>query len=121
MVTNKSIFVDFDGTICPNKNGDDYAPPQPECIEVLKRLQAFGHTIVIYSVRSNLNETFKQNGHQLMVDYLKKHNVPYDSIDCSKSHFRCIIDDKCLGIPLYSDGNVRWDHVGELLERKKYI
>lgn len=115
---NKDIFVDFDGTICPNKNGDPYAPPDPKCLETLKLLQDTGHKIVLYSVRCNQMETNKLNGHIEMLEYLKKYNIPYDYFDYHKPHFRMVIDDKGLGVPLDGNKNVDWTKVHEILEMK---
>lgn len=115
---NKDIFVDFDGTICPNKNGEPYAPPDPKCLETLKLLQDTGHKIVLYSVRCNQGETNKPNGHIEMLEYLKKYNIPYDYVDYHKPHFRMVIDDKGLGVPLDGNKNVDWSKVHEIVERK---
>lgn len=118
---NKDIFVDFDGTICPNKNGEIYAPEAPPslaCMETLRLLQKAGHRIVIYSVRSNQGETNKPYGHNEMLEYLDKYKVPFDDIDSSKPHFRMIIDDKALGVPLDSNKNVNWTMVQSLIEKK---
>ena len=121
MKRTREIFVDFDGTICPNKGTDeDYPEPSKHCLRVLNRLKKTCK-IIIYSVRSNLSETGKPGGHAEMVSYLKKHKVPYDRIDDTKIHFTCIIDDKGLGIPLDFDGNVRWYDVETMLEKKEYI
>lgn len=118
---SKIIFVDFDGTICPNKCAEEYPPPKPECLEALNALKANGHKIVMYSVRSNLPETNKKNGHEEMVRYLEKYNVPYDGIDESKPHFSMVIDDKGLGVPLDNNKNVDWKKVQTLLTDKNYI
>ncbi len=118
---NKEIFVDFDGTICPNKNGDSYPPPSPECLEVLRALRAAGNLIVIYSVRSNKAESGKIGGGVKMLEYLILHDVPFDSINTSKPHFRMVIDDKGLGIPLDENKNVDWVKARALLESRNYI
>lgn len=118
---SKEIFVDFDGTICPNKGTDiDYPAPSEQCINVLNRLKKTCK-IVIYSVRSNLTETIKPGGHAEMVSYLNKHNVPYDRIENTKVHFTSLIDDKGIGIPLDRDGNVIWNDVEKLLVDKEYL
>lgn len=100
---------------------DKYPSPSNECIEVLKLLQKSGHKIVIYSVRSNVSESSKPNGHKEMMEYLKKYDVPFDDIDCSKPHFRMVIDDKGLGIPLDSNKNVDWTIAKQFLLKRDYI
>lgn len=96
----KNVLVDFDKTICPN--ADINNPPSPHCIILLNKLKSSGHTITIYSVRSNKNES-------------TKHNVPYDDIHFHKPHVRYIIDDRCAGIKKDSDGNVDWEHLNTIL------
>jgi hypothetical protein len=118
---NKDIFVDFDGTICPNHNGDSYPPPSPECLEVLRELKRAGNRIVIYSVRSNKSESGKIDGDVKMQEYLILHDVPFDSINASKPHFRMVIDDKGLGVPLDGNKNVDWVKVNDLLKQRGYI
>lgn len=118
----KTIFIDFDGTICPNKNSKkEYPPPSKNCIKTITDLFKSGHEIIIYSVRSNASETKKENGHREMVAYLRFHKIPFTTIDCSKPHFSIVIDDKCLGIPKDSDSNVNWKKCKKLLKNKKYI
>ena len=114
-------FIDFDGTICPNKNGDSYPPPSPECLEVLRALREAGNLVVIYSVRSNKAESGKIDGGIKMLEYLILHDVPFDSINTSKPHFRMVIDDKGLGVPLDENRNVDWAKAKEILTKREYI
>lgn len=116
---SKDIFVDFDGTICPNKGNMDTLPaPSEKCIKILHALRNAGHKIIIYSVRSNKCETKRDFGHSEMIDYLIENHVPFDGVDCSKVHFSMLIDDKCLGSPITKEKNVDWDKVGILLSEK---
>jgi len=87
----------------------------------LKRLKEEGHKIVIYSVRSNLGETNKKNGHYEMVEYLKKHGVEYDDIHTHKPHFNLVIDDKGCGVSLDRHRNVDWVDVLKAIKDKEYI
>jgi histidinol phosphatase-like enzyme len=121
-MSEKTIYIDFDGTICPNK-GDfgEFPPPRKSCINLIKSLKKASYKIVIYSVRSNFNESSREYGHHEMVDYLNKHGIVYDEIDYSKKHFNMVIDDKCCGIPLDGDGNVDWTVIESILISKKYI
>ena len=117
----KTVFIDFDGTICPNKNGDSYPPPSAECLRVLNALKSSGHQIVIYSVRSNRDETKRADGHQKMIEYFMLHEIPYDAFHSSKPHFSVVIDDKGLGVPLDSYKNVDWSEVEKILQKKEYV
>jgi len=117
----KTIFVDFDGTICPNKGVEGTPPPSLECLAVLHALKNAGHEIIIYSVRSNEKETSKPGGHNEMLEYLEKYRIPFDGVDMGKTHFTMVIDDKGCGIPLDNNKNVDWDKVGHILEERNYI
>lgn len=119
-MTPKIIFVDFDGTICPNKNREEFPEPTQECLNVLKKLRENGYLIVIYSVRSSVH-TAKPQGHQKMLEYLEKYKIPYDYVDDSKPHFNLVIDDKALGCPRDASKNVSWDEVEKLLEDRNYL
>jgi hypothetical protein len=113
---SKDIYIDFDGTICPNKNTTEpLPPPTKECLDVLHTIKSNGYNIVIYSVRSNPTATFKPNGHKEMIEYLTLYNVPYDIVCCNKNHFQLLIDDKGLGVPL-NNQNVDWTAVKEKLK-----
>jgi hypothetical protein len=120
------IFIDFDGTICPNKTsvGDVpsyYPPPSDRCREVIRNLRLQGHRVIIYSVRSNKLATKRPTGHEEMVEYLGRYLIEYDGIECSKVHFTYIIDDKGCGVPLDIDKNVDWEGVQAALVKKNYI
>lgn len=118
----KTIFIDFDGTICPNKNSkNEYPTPSKECVETITDLFNAGHDIIIYSVRSNWTITKIENGHQKMIAYLRFHKIPFTTVDLHKPHFSMIIDDKCLGIPKDSNTNVDWKKAKTILKNKKYI
>lgn len=106
------FFIDFDNTIC-SSNGE----PLPGCIETIRKLKET-NTIVIYSCRSN--DTCVENplvATQEMVNFLTKHEIPYDKIKWGKPFFNYIIDDRALGCPLDSKGNVDWTEINKLLEK----
>jgi hypothetical protein len=104
------FFIDFDGTVCPD--GD----PQPECREVLKKLKEDNHTIVMYSCRSNPSCVFDhEQATKEMIEYLKKHDIPFDGIEPNKPFFNFIIDDRALGIPLTKAGDVDWAKIKTLI------
>ena len=112
----KNVYVDFDATICPNRQtGKEYAlvPPTEACVRFLKKVREDGHKIHIFSVRSNTNISTLYNGHHDMIEYLKKYNIPFDDVHLTKPKYSVIIDDKCLGIPLDHQGNVDWNKLPE--------
>jgi hypothetical protein len=106
-------FVDFDGTICP---GSSSLPPQPECLEVLKRLKECNNSIFIYSCRANANcVDDKEEAIKDMERYLKQHNIPYDGIVHDKPFFNYYIDDRNLGTPLDNTGSVDWKEIKKII------
>lgn len=113
------LAIDFDGTIA--------SPSFPECGELIpyadlyiNRLFLEGHTIIINTCRSGINEGLAQT-------FLEKHNINYHYInsnlpsliefykqDCRKISADIYIDDKCLmGLPeswaeIYNKIQERW-------------
>jgi len=112
------IYVDFDGTITdPNLEFSEaiQKDPQPGCVEVLRKLYDAGHTITIYSCRSNPEvvgtvkrqllafhptalekQWASQTLEEEMVGYLKFYNIPYNNIINNKPHYHIIIDDRAM-------------------------
>lgn len=112
------IYIDFDGTITdPNLSFEDaiQAPPQVGSVETIRKLYDAGHTISIYSCRSNVevvgnikrkmlsvNPTtleIQWVAHTLeeeMVSFLKQHKIPYHNIVRNKPHYTYIIDDRAI-------------------------
>lgn len=95
------IYVDFDGTISPCHYPEELTePPHAHCVEKMRQWKTQGYTIVIYSCRANRSVFPDQTDerwqffYQQMLDYLKKHNVPYDEIDTTKPLFQLLIDDR---------------------------
>lgn len=118
----RTFFIDFDGTICPNKGSkEEYPPPTQECVEAIQALRNAKHRIIIYSVRGNANETNKPGGLAEMLEYLMKYQIPYDGFDTNKPHFTMMIDDKGCGVPLDGTRNVDWQRVTKTLKKKKYL
>jgi hypothetical protein len=107
----KTYYIDFDATICPNRQtGKEYGlvPPTEACVSFIKSIKAKGHKICIFSIRSNANHSTFFNGHKNMMEYLEKHGIPFDDVCTSKPKYSVLIDDKSIGIPLDEHGNVDW-------------
>jgi capsule biosynthesis phosphatase len=98
---------DLDDTICyPNHDAktthEKYAlaTPNEEVISAINKLKV-GNTIIIYTARrmlthnGDLDKIYKDVG-KVTVDWLKKHNVPYDDIIFGKPYADVYIDDKAL-------------------------
>jgi len=81
----KTIIVDFDGTICedlPVMSLTKIGPPQPQVKEALKRLKDLGYFIRIHSCRTATywKERSREKQIQLIRKFLGKHEIPYDDI-----------------------------------------
>lgn len=103
------IAVDFDGTLCrgnyPNIDG-----PQPYAVDVMKKLKADGHYIIIWTCR---------NGDKLTnaINWMLEQGIPFDRInaheprnlamygdDTRKVYAHCYIDDKNVGgLPMWTE------------------
>lgn len=86
----KRLIFDLDDTLCHTKDGD-YKNVQPalEMIEKLRDYHRQGFTIVLNTSRNM--RTFSGNVGQInkntlpiIIDWLERHNVPYDEIYVGK-------------------------------------
>lgn len=95
----KTICFDFDGVIA-SYNGwegfDVLGEPNKKIIEVMKKLKLMGYYLVIFTTRPAT---------QILCDWLKKYNVPYDDINRNrrspvmtscKPIYHAIIDDRAI-------------------------
>jgi len=89
---------------------------RPFAVEVLEKLKAMGHTIVILSARNNdfLVGEYQGKMFELSVEWLDKNKVPYDEIitDSTSKWQKCI--DKKLDVMIE-------DKAKNILEISKYI
>ena len=95
---------DLDGTICEVKStGQSYedVQPLPGAVETLKRLRDQGHYIIILTARNmatydnNLGKVIA-NQAPIVIDWLKRHEVPYDELLFGKPNADFFIDDKAV-------------------------
>lgn len=99
-----NIYIDFDHTISPNgywyKPQDMDLPPIEGAIDTIQRLKEQGHTITIFSCRSNAEVVGRELAISKtleMTNYLKKHQIPYDNVFYQKPNYDVVIDDKAIG------------------------
>jgi hydroxymethylpyrimidine pyrophosphatase-like HAD family hydrolase len=74
MKKKRNVAFDFDGVIAKYdgfKGADVVGEPRKEVVEAIRQLKRDGHTIIIYSTRSN----------ELLKNYCDKHNIPVDYIN----------------------------------------
>lgn len=95
------IVIDLDGTICElKKEGQTYADVAvlPGARERMTELKAAGHHIIIQTARhmktcnGDVNLVIAKIG-QITLDWLKKHEIPYDEIHFGKPYAQLYIDD----------------------------
>lgn len=133
------IVIDFDGTCVthdfPRVGKDIGAEP------VLKKLIKNGHRLILFTMRSDLNEsTYRNQGKELpagnylqdSVDWFRERKIELYGIqrnpsqdswtNSPKAYGQLIIDDAALGCPLVFDDNlserpfVDWQAVEDMLE-----
>lgn len=101
----KRLIMDLDNTITLTENGDyRNAKPIIPVIEKLREYKAKGFEIVISSsrnMRTYEGNVGKINVHTLpiIMDWLKRHNVPYDEIYVGKpwcGHDGFYVDDRAV-------------------------
>lgn len=107
-MSSGTLIVDLDDTVCfPNHDRKDtfekygLAAPNVEVIESLRKAKEKGFEIVIHTARrmlthdGDINKIIEDVG-QITVDWLNKHNVPYDNIVWGKPYGVYYIDDKAM-------------------------
>jgi capsule biosynthesis phosphatase len=94
--------IDLDGTICHlKKEGETYhdVVPLPGSVEFINNLKSEGHYIIIHTARNMLtyNDSLGKiiaNQAPIVIDWLKKYNIPYDELLFGKPYADYYIDDK---------------------------
>jgi capsule biosynthesis phosphatase len=107
----KRVAIDFDGTICENKKGDEGyedVKPIPGAIETLKELKEQGFEIVIHTARNMAtcnNNVAKVTARQapIIIEWCKKYECPYDELLFGKPHVDFFIDDKAIEFTNWED------------------
>lgn len=105
------LAIDLDGTICQNKiAGLKYsdADPVPGAVETLNYLKSKGCYIVIYTARNmgtyqNNIGKITANQAPIILEWLKRHNIPYDELILGKPNVDYFIDDKGLTFTTWKD------------------
>ncbi len=98
------ICIDLDGVICRLREpGQTYAElePVPGAVEKLRQLKAAGHYLIINTARhmktcgGNVGQVIARQG-GVTIDWLARHEVPYDELHFGKPHAQVYIDDNAL-------------------------
>ena len=106
------ICIDLDGVICElRKPGQTYAEVQPlsGAVEKIRSLKEDGHYIIIYTARhwktcnGNVGLILARQG-LTTLQWLERHDIPYDEIHFSKPYADVYIDDGAVRF-------VSWDKI----------
>lgn len=98
----KRFCFDLDGTICENKKGEETYEdvlPKPGAVKYLKDLKENGHYIIILTARNmathnnNVGKIIAKQG-PIVIEWLKKYDIPYDELLFGKPNADYFIDDK---------------------------
>lgn len=99
------IAIDFDGVLHGYSkgwhDGTIYDPPVPGTAEAMRKLKEQGHTLYIFSTRTN--PVFKKKEDAVdqkknMEDWLKSHEIPFDKVwTFGKPMADLFIDDRAIG------------------------
>lgn len=117
------IAIDFDGTIVEHKYPAIGAPIKG-AIETIKELQARGHKIILWTMRSgreleNAVIYLQENG---ITPWGVNRNPEQDWSDSPKAYAQIYIDDAALGCPLekkcFDRPMVYWPTVRRILEHR---
>ncbi|WP_340302354.1 HAD hydrolase family protein [Roseobacter sp. HKCCD7870] len=103
--TNKTIVIDLDGTLTIESNAPYHEKiPNRQVIEVCRKYHDIGYKIVIFTARNMRThkgdiETILADTYPIIIEWLKKNNVPYDEVVvgkpwCGEDGF--YVDDKAI-------------------------
>jgi capsule biosynthesis phosphatase len=102
----KRLVMDLDGTITRDDPSRGYAEKEPDLavVEKIRCYRDMGFTIIIYSARNMQtygNSVGKINANTLpvMIEWLRKHDVPFDEIHVGKpwcGHDGFYVDDRAI-------------------------
>ena len=108
------IAIDFDGVLhlySKGWNGGEiYDPPVPGAKEAMEKLKEAGHTLYIFSTRSN--KIFRKNDpvdhNKAMKKWLEEHEIPFDKMwTFGKPMADVFIDDRAIGFRGYWEETVK--------------
>jgi uncharacterized HAD superfamily protein len=85
------LVIDIDGTICTEEKqfSRSLAKPIEGAVNALKEINSKGHFIILYSSR-----TWAE--YEMTVDWLEKHEIPFDQLILGKPQGDYWIDDRAI-------------------------
>lgn len=101
------VLLDFDGTLCRDAcERSPMTPPANGAVDLIQRLKAAGHEIIVFSCRANnsMPDGYRaRHARREVRGYLERYEIPYDAILTNKPHADIVIDEHALPF----DGNWR--------------
>jgi capsule biosynthesis phosphatase len=98
------ICIDLDGVICRLREPDqsyEELEPVPGAVEKMRQLKAAGHYLIICTARhmktcqGNVGQAVARQG-AVTLEWLARHDIPYDEIHFGKPHAQVYIDDNAV-------------------------
>lgn len=105
----KTIGIDFDGTICQKqKYGDGIITQEPHigAKDVIEKLKNAGYRISVFTTR--LNPKFGGDiewKKQQIINWLNKYEIPFDDVSNNKPEAVAYIDDRAIRFINWQDVN----------------
>ncbi|HTJ52600.1 MAG TPA: hypothetical protein VL443_24260 [Cyclobacteriaceae bacterium] len=123
----RTISIDFDST-CVLNEWPQVGESIEHCVDVLKRLNKAGHTLILVTMRANnllddAEEWFRNNDIEIKYSNC---NPEYET-GSRKIYSHLILDDKSIGVPLINNPEIHkkpfvdWVKVEKILEEKGYL
>lgn len=98
------LIIDIDGTICSEEKqfSRSLATPLVGAAHSIHKLKAQGNTIILYSART-------WSEYEMTVDWLRKHDIPFDQLILGKPQGDYWIDDRAIHFST-------WDKIMEQIQ-----
>jgi hypothetical protein len=106
------LYVDIDGTICTNTNGDyKRATPLAKRIKKMNELYDSGNTIIYWTARGTVTQI---NWLELTKKQLVKWGVKYHDVRVGKPHYDLFICDKAINSDNFFTKGIKGEKDGEM-------
>ena len=107
-MNNKTIAIDFDGTICKKQayaDGKIWEKPNEGAAKALTSLKEDGYKIVVYTVRLSPDKALLDyDEKRLRIKcWMKLHKIPFDDIVGHKPSAMAYIDDRAIRFTNWHD------------------
>ena len=80
MAKNKSIIIDFDGTIVDH-TFPKIGKPKPQAFDVMRDLQKEGYDLILWTCRENEPNNINKQYLKEAVEFCKKHGIEFKAVN----------------------------------------